>query len=563
MATDFSKYGSPTSKVTPIAGTDFSKYGVPAGKVSVTKSEEGAKGIKGFGVGALKGVGSTAVGAGQLLEKILPGDMIATPEQFQKAKEYVSPKGTAEKVGFGTEQIAEFLLPSTAVTKGIKVADVGIEAMKAGKLVKGALKLAGRATAEAISAGAVTAIQSGGNAEETARNAGIAALFPVGFGALRVGGKIAKEMSKTIASGLSGVPADAIEFALKNPQTVQTAISKAVQEGEGGIQRVYGQAEDALNTIKKARSDAFELGIKKVQNETMQFKNGQWYVKRPITQADISRGWASEKVMREVTAGAKKEAVSSIGQVSWIPTDLSTKGLKNVTTQTLKEFGVKAKGRALDFTEAVLDKSHANKLDELVQRVYGWKDASPLGLNKLRRIVDSYRLGGINLGSSEKQFNAIVQRMKVNLSEYVGERVPQIAEANKAWSAESEVINGIVDSLKVGRNDQTAMRRLLNVFNPKSSVYRPVVETLGEQGGKDLMGDIAGVLMSKWTPEGLGKYLTTALGGAGAFTAPSLLPGLLAASPRIVGKVATTAGKVSQTLSKSEFLKSAYKRLAK
>jgi hypothetical protein len=79
------------------------------------------------------------------------------------------------------------------------------------------------------------------------------------------------------------------------------------------------------------------------------------------------------------------------------------------------------------------------------------------------------------------------------------------------------------------------------------------VEQLGEKAGKDLMSDIAGVTMSKWTPEGLGKYFTSFLGGAEvlhAISNPASLVTLpataLAASPRVVGGIATNLGKIAQ-----------------
>ncbi len=267
MATNFSKYGTPTTKVTPIAGTDFSKYGVPTNKISITKAEEGAKGFKGFGVGALKGFGSTAVGAGQLLEKVLPGNLIATPEQFQKAKEYVAPKGTAEKFGFGAEQLAEFLIPSGAVTKGIKAVDIGAEALKGGKIATMLLKLGGRSAIEAGTAAGVSAIQSGGNTEDIARNALLAgvggpAVEGLVRGGLKVVGalgarsaRLATQEAEKMAILKSGVPeAEVATRKIVNGKiVVDKTATEAVRQGIPSADVALVKAGSATDKIKMGK----------------------------------------------------------------------------------------------------------------------------------------------------------------------------------------------------------------------------------------------------------------------------------------------------------------------
>jgi hypothetical protein len=229
---------------------------------------------------------------------------------------------------------------------------------------------------------------------------------------------------------------------------------------------------------------------------------------------------------------------------------LTTLGVKQTFTKTLRDFGAEGSGRNITFTNVAIDDSHIAKLQKLQDRIYKWTDTSPTGLNRLRQVVDSYELGGVKLGSSEKKFNAIVSALGDNLSSYVGERVPEVGRMNRQYAAESNVIDAIVNQLKLNSADpNTALRKLLNAFNPKSAVYRPVIQTLGEQGGKNLMADIAGLTMSKWTPEGIAKYLDTALGGISALhpaALPYTVPAAAMSSPRIVGEVTTAAGKLAQ-----------------
>jgi len=233
------------------------------------------------------------------------------------------------------------------------------------------------------------------------------------------------------------------------------------------------------------------------------------------------------------------------------PIQLSTNEVKRTADKVLNKFGITSENGVLDFSEAAIDKAHANKLKEVVDRISKWKTNSATGLNKLRQVIDGYEIGGINLGSSEKRFNSMVREMKTSLSDYLGQKVPAVAKLNKNFETQSEVIDNVTSQLKTGSADpNTALRKLLNVFNPKSTVYRPIVKELGEKAGKDLMTDVAAITMSKWTPDGLGKYLTTAAGGASLLNPAGLavaLPVAAASSPRIIGKGATTIGKLSKS----------------
>lgn len=571
------KYPQYKSKITDKAQTGSTKIGQPQPKAKPTTLEGKARelpGIKqlgafgdfqsGMAMGALKGVGSTIRGLLGLSEKItqktidplskkltttIQGKPLSQAQEasyndamFQGEKPgFLKTKGVGEKVGFGVEQVGEFFVPGGAVTKANK-AVAGTKALtklgqagKAGKLGAGSLKLLARGGLEAGSAASVTAAQ-GGDVKTAAIVGGALPFVGKTLGLL---GSAAKSTSKFISSSLSGVPEAAIEQAFKNPTAVRAAITRAAQEGgESAAKRINQTAIKALQSLKSARSEVYERGLANLNKEVRTTKAGQLYVKKVVTEYDVKAGLAAK---------------SALGKTSWVPTDLTTSGLKNVTTKTLKEFGAKAKGQVIDFSEVAMDSSHAKKLQEIVDRVYGWKNISPTGLNKLTQIIDGYKLGGVNLGTSEKSFNAIIGKMRTNLSEYVGQRIPQIRELRKGYASQSEVIDSIVKELKLGRGDpNTALRKLLNVFNPKSQVYRPIVEELGEKAGVDLMSDIAGLTMAQWTPQGLGKYLATLFGGIGSglsIAAPQALLSLPAigamSSPRLIGKTVTRLGQMA------------------
>lgn len=503
------------------------------------QEETGRGGLIGFGTGALKGAVSTIANIGNLgqkaLEKLTGLDGGPTPTEY--FGDTIKPRGFAEKAGFGTEQIAEFFIPATKIGQAAKAIDAGVQGLNYGSKTTKTLQLAGKMGLGAADAGATTLLQT--SDANQAKNAAIfGGVFPIGVGAITKLGSAANEVAKFVSSSLSGVPKEAIEYALKNPQKVQSAIRQAAEEGgDAAAQRIHSNALNALDELRNARRTNYESGLEKLQKEATYTKDGQLYVKRVLNNAE---------------AKATKGYVP--GTVIGVPTNLTTNGIKKVATTTLKEFDIKAKGKVIDWSEAAIDNNHGKKLQEIVNRIYNWGDNTPTGLNKLRKVIDGYKLGGVNLGSSEKQFNAIVGKLRTNLSEYVGERVPQIAEMNNKYRLESEVIDAVRSQLKIGSADpNTALRKLVNVFNPKSQVYRPMVEQLGEKAGVDLMSDIAALTMLQWTPEGLGKYLTGLTSGAGiglGFINPAALATLpvtaAVSSPKIVGKAATTLGKIGQ-----------------
>jgi hypothetical protein len=487
----------------------------------------------GAGKGALSTL-NTISGLGQkALGAITPGQQ----DVASVNRNLVTPSNMAQKIGFGAEQVGEFFIPGGAVNKATKAVEAGIDTLKAGK-VAGALKLGAKSAIGAAEAAGVTALQ-GGDKDEVKNAAKFGAAFPIATKVIGKLGSAAKETAKFISSSLSGVPKDAIEYALKNPKQVQSAINRAVTEGgDMAAQRISQNALDALDKLKEARRLNYKGGLSKLEKEATYTKNGQLYVKRVLSESEA-------KGLKGYVPG------TPVG----VPTNLSTNGVKKVATTTLKDFGINAKGRMIDWSEAAIDDTHAHKLQKLVNRIYDWSNTTPTGLNNLRQIIDSYTIGGINLGSSEKKFNAIIGALRTNLSEYVGKRVPQVAEMTAKYKAESEVIDAIRQQLKLGSSDpNTALRKLINVFNPKSKVYRPIVEQLGDKAGVDLMSDIAGLTMAQWTPEGLGKYMTSLIGGAqfglGLANPASFatIPATaVASSPRVVGKAATTLGKIDQS----------------
>ena len=93
-------------------------------------------------LGGLKGSGSTLAGASSVGERILQAPLkVLGMKTFEKTgaqeldlQRKLEPVGTAQKIGFGAEQIGEFLIP---VGASIKVGKVLGQAVIGGRLLKG------------------------------------------------------------------------------------------------------------------------------------------------------------------------------------------------------------------------------------------------------------------------------------------------------------------------------------------------------------------------------------------------------------------------------------------
>jgi len=467
------------------------------------------------------------VGAGKQIAGMVPnaaelgvtaGNWAAsTPVGKTIAKDVIQP--VARKLGFTPQMAGEVQqgiqqgvtksqqdfapkgLPEQAGALAANVAEFAVPGMGE----EAGAALLPRMATQAAETGALSAAQTGSwkqGAYGAALGAAMPLLEPVMAAASKPFGNMAKEAATFVASKLSGVPKAAINYAIENPEAVQASIKKMSENPELGAEKITQDAKDALDALKSARSDAYEANMAAVEKSV------------------------PEKA-------------------------LTTQGIKKSITQTLTDFNVPTKGTNLDFTKATLPKSYQNNLTELVQRVYDWDDTTPKGMNQLRKIISSYRVGGISPSGAAKSFDAIVTGLSSGLSDYISERAPEVGVMNKEYAAASQFIDQAKSALSLEtKTPTTAARKLLNVFNPKSIVYRNVTEQLGAKASKDLMSDIAGLLMSKWTAEGLGSYLTTFLLGSegmGGFESmihnPYVIPGMAAtaatSSPRIVGETAT------------------------
>lgn len=138
------------------------------------KKTTGQSGLAGVAIGAGKGVASTLTGTSSLGERIITGlGRMFTPKPLEKSlgfekrektgaetivpEEMRTPEGTAEKIGFGLEQLGEFLVPAGTITKIGKGAEATVKALSGSKKL-GSLARVGTS---ALGFGGVSSLQEG------------------------------------------------------------------------------------------------------------------------------------------------------------------------------------------------------------------------------------------------------------------------------------------------------------------------------------------------------------------------------------------------------------------
>lgn len=205
---------------------DFIKQAILRDRARQAEQKKGVGGVAGAALGFGKGVLSTLEGGSSLLQRAgtgLGGGLagVVKGEGFKAgakealgkidktAAEAIIPErartavGTAEKIGFGVEQIAEFALPGGIAKGAVKAGQVGRLAAKVPKITRLATKIAekapratrllGKSAASAAQFGTVQAVQEGRVDRSTLGAAAIGAAAP-GVGA--VAGRLIKPLTK-------------------------------------------------------------------------------------------------------------------------------------------------------------------------------------------------------------------------------------------------------------------------------------------------------------------------------------------------------------------------------
>jgi len=154
----------------------------------------------------------------------------------QRAREFLTPKTTAEKVGFTTEKVAEFFVPASKIQKAQSSLDILVNGSKLPSYAKVATKVLGKAGIEGAGVGAVTLAQTG-DIKEAGKTALTAGVIKTGTGVVgetlkkvkipeRLYSRIFKESSDDAISAIRSEVASGLEQT--NPTKYAEYVSKGI-----------------------------------------------------------------------------------------------------------------------------------------------------------------------------------------------------------------------------------------------------------------------------------------------------------------------------------------------
>lgn len=320
--------------------------------------------------------------------------------------EQLKPKGTAEKVGFGTERVAEFMAPAGLIRNG----QLAIKAMLSGPgFLRSAGRVAGQAAVEAGGGGAVALAQTG-DFKEAAKTG---ALFGGIKGVTGTGGEIARALK---------LPERIYSSIFKN--TYKDVITELKTAGAAAFQKSHPEEFKAL----------VEMGVIKGA------KDGVIQINETIAKQALDRGLkGSLKNMANQTvaglyraeAGAKKAAAQA--KAAGATVNMTEKQFANV----LKE--IEATYKDVGFGEFA---KKAKTLGNAVKMSKGKVD--PETALAIRRLLDGARraqsfgqpMQKLSLSQQNLKFLADTLRSRVN-------KVPGMGKAMEDYSFHIEALDHI------------------------------------------------------------------------------------------------------------------------
>lgn len=523
------------SGITPERKAELDKIIAEAKQKQALNAEGGVKGfVKGFG----KGVLSTAKEAAGLGEKFLGsvtkavtpdviepylgldsaptllGDTKTSAEELQKkAESYLgveegsltTPKTTAQKVGFGTEKVAEFLLPSKGIGAATKATKAIAEAKNLGRIGTFAAKIAPQVASDI----GVSTLQTGSPIEGIKTGATSAGLSGIGAGIGAVAKKVVPKISNAVGSAakgfsgnLTGAKSEAIGLAFSNP-SVKKYAQEAAKDSAAFNRGILDDLVNKVSSVVNKRNRAYEAKLSEIK-----------------------------KVGTEL--------------------DDSLFALRNKTKQNLIEnFDVKFlesknKLNKLDFSKSVVVEGR-NVVEEAANSVFSWRDTTPAGLDKLKKRLFQYS-DQLN-APGKRQAKLIVDDMAHTIDQELKTKVKGYEIMTKEYREASiflDEIKSAFSDVKNPKKANTVLKKVLSSLREGNELRSELLNILDPE----IKAKIAGSILSSAAPRGISGVITpqtAILGGLGTITGlanPQVLLFLALTSPRLYAEFGNLVQKI-------------------
>lgn len=174
---------------------------------------------------------------------------------------------------------------------------------------------------------------------------------------------------------------------------------------------------------------------------------------------------------------------------------LGKQGLKKVVDSFLTDdIDAVITKTGLDLEDTPFLDADAKKIERVYNIVNKWEDTSPKGINSLASKISKFYKGS----ESSQDVDRVITGLNRRIRDFVGEQVPDIAEANAKYADKMDLIDqldaifrtkGSVDS-RLGM--QKTAESVARLFNANKDIAREGVEEIEKELGINILGKEAG-----------------------------------------------------------------------
>lgn len=426
-------------------GIDLTPFGV---KTEQPEKTQGETGIKGFATGVGKGVLSTMKGIGELGEKagnlIIP-EKYEMPSAFSEeatkgtilSEETLKPQTTAESIGKGVEQIAEFVIPSSKVAKATK-----------------GFNLLNRIIPRALTSGTVASVQAGDIGVDTAIAAGIETALPVAGQVLKPATKLISGLFRNVGSALSGVPSETIERIVSNPDVANDAVKILKETGKDNLLRENAKTIlNGIQSIKKESGDLYRKGLESLSKTDIKPQIIKDEVKNAITSNNgtlTKTGFSLKNTEFSSDPKLVKKASSLINEINNTK-DLSGRGIRKLME--------KIETSKLKKATSDVNMSYNSFLDDISKSLQNSIGKSTTKLNEINKAY-----------SSERQLvdtiESIIGKVKFNNEKELVSASKKLNNAFKETDLTGEALDKLLTRIGIRPDDfktSEAVRQISNI----------------------------------------------------------------------------------------------------
>lgn len=409
------------------------------------------------------------------------------------------PTNTAQKIGFGAENIAEYIFSGGAKPTG--------------SMLSRMFKSAGEF-------GTITGAQTG-DLEDVATSAATGFLMPpVQAGAKWLWQKVAPKVgdaAANIIAMMTGKEPEHIKMAFKNPVEIANRIKSKVTTGD-----VREKSVAALDSYRAKVSKQFTSSLDDAVEA---------YGQRSASGAGVrDSGGKFTQTFKNSLSDLKEGLPGQLREL---------------------RIAVENNGRTLNFDKLnskIVSAGERRNLQMLWDTLQNQKNFS------VQTVQDvSARLYALKTFTEGERTVASVAAGKMYdvYSKAIAKTYPKLGAARQEYAIAEKGIDYIDDLIRSGKDSPTAttgvVKKLTNLFAEDNDAYVKAITMLEKLSGQDLLKDLVATEFQRTFPGKIGSTLTMAgFGAAGAATNPLTLMLLPLFSPKVEGKIITGLGKASQ-----------------